>query len=139
MRRMPRLTGFWIVRRDARTSDLSNTGSGAKGEFNNREVETAVVWLIHRREREKGRACECKQMITHEEFCCEQCPLKAWEVDGKYRPLDGDIKRWKSSEARSRESSAAIRDAEYESFLKEEVWGVDNTQIIQRLIEKNRL
>lgn len=130
MRRMPRLTGFWIVRRDAQI------GIGAVREANNREVETAVVWLIHRREREKGGACECKQMITHEEFCCYKCPLKAWEVEGKYRPLERDIGRWKSLEARSCDWTSAIDDASYEPFLEEEVWGVDNERIMQRLYEQ---
>lgn len=76
MRHMPRLTGFWIVRRDPGTLNVFNRRSEAMMEANNREVETAVVCLIHRRERDKGGACECQHIITREDFCCNKCPLK---------------------------------------------------------------
>jgi len=76
MRRMPRLTSFWIVRRDPGTLNVFNRESEAMMEVNNREVETAVVCLIHRRIRDKGGAYECQHIITREDFCCNKCPLK---------------------------------------------------------------
>lgn len=138
MRRMPRLTGFWIVRRDPRTLNVFNPGSEAVMEANNREVEKAVVLLIHRREREKGGACECQHVIPGEGFCCNKCPLKEWEVEGAYRPLEADMRRWKPLEAKSWDWSLAFGNASREPFLEENFWGVNNVRIMRRLNDDSR-
>ncbi len=138
MRRIPRLTGFGIVRRDSRTWNVFSPGSGAVMEANNREVETAVVSLIHRREMEKGGACECQHVIPGEGFCCNRCPLKEWEVEGTYRPLEADIRRWKPLEAMSWDWSLAFGNALCEPFLEEIVWGVNNVRIMRRLDDEPR-
>jgi len=132
MRRMPRLTGFWIVRRDPGTLNVFNRGSEAMMEANNREVETAVMCLTHRRERDKGGACECQHIIMREDFCCNKCPLKGWEVAGEYRPLEADMRRWKPLKAKP------CGNTSYEPFLEEDVWGVDNTRIMRRLNDNCR-
>jgi len=138
MRRMPRLTGFGIVRREPRIWNVSSPGSGAVMEATNREVETAVVLLIHRREREKGGACECQHVIPGEEFCCNKCPLKEWEVEGAYRPLKANMRRWKPLEAESWDWSLAFGNASCEPFLEENVWGVNNVRIMRRLNDDSR-
>jgi len=137
MRRMPRLTGFGIVR-DPRTWNVFSPGSGVVMEANNREVETAVVSLIHRREREKGGACECQHFIPGEGSCCNKCPLKEWEVEGVYSPLEADMRRWKPLEAKSWDWSLAFGNASCESFLEEIVWGVNNVRIMRRLNDDSR-
>jgi len=131
MRRMPQLTGFWIVRRDPRVLSVVN-------EENIREVETAVLWLIHRREREKGGACECQHIITRKEFCCHKCPLKGWEVEGEYRPFKADMRRWKPSKVKPKDWTSAFGNVSYEPFLEEDVWGHDNVRIMRRLNDNSR-
>lgn len=136
--RLPRLTGFAIVRRNIRTWHTFFPGSDAVIDANNREVETLVVLLIHRRERENGGACECQHVITVEEFCCNKCPLKGWEVEGAYRPLDADMRSWKPLEAKSWDWMSAFGNVSWEPFLEENVWGVNNARIMRRLNDTSR-
>ena len=97
MRCMPRLTGFWIIRR-TRSGDRYNAESAETRERNHRDVEAVAIDLIHRRESEKGGTCQCKH-TAEEAFCCQDCPLRQWELEGKYAPMEVEMRRWKPPEA----------------------------------------
>lgn len=139
LRCMPRLTGFWIIRRYPSliySRQSSNSESGVVRERNHREVEMAVKGLIHRREREKGGECKCEH-TAQEEFCCQKRPLRAWEWEGKYAPMEAEMRRWQLPEPKSWDRTSSFGNPSYESFLDDEehVWGKENSRIMRRLHE----
>ena len=135
--RMPKLTGFWIKGRDM----LSRFASASRvGEASNWHIEFSVMTAIHDRERNAGGLCTCTH-TANEEFCCRDCPLRVWEVDGKYRPSDAplpwvrnsmDVKPWEQA------AFGLSEDGWREGWLEEDVWGVNNTKILRRRYEKLR-
>lgn len=146
--RMPRLTGFWIKGRESDRLEapygsamLSRFASARRvGEASNWDVEFSVMTAIHDRERNAGGFCTCTH-TANEEFCCRDCPLRVWEVDGKYRPSDAplpwvrnsmDVKPWEQA------AFGLSEDGWREGWLEEDVWGVNNTKIMRRRYEKLR-
>lgn len=139
LRHLPRLTGFWIKSRWSGDCDDSNPGFAAIRAESERELAAAVVTLIHQRERQQGGGCACQHTVF-EDICCNECPLKPWKVRGKYRPMEAKMGNWTPPDPRPWDESSNFGfsgDAPFESFVKEDVWGAENTQIMHRLYENS--
>ena len=144
--RTPKLTRFWIKRRESDSrvsccqSPFSNRLTNPRDlvEANNRAVEFDVMAAICLREQDATGMCTSEHTVK-EEFCCEEYLSRMRKVDREYRPMEARLLPSRRSENVKPWEGVAFglpEDGWREGWLEEDVWGVDNTKILRRRYEK---